>query len=159
MPLSTYDDIASHYDEAMSRMERWFFPGLREEALSRLPNQARILEIGAGTGLNFVLYPLTVRGIATEPNAEMLKLARAKQTEQITLIRNSAEQLPFTSGSFDAALATLVFCSVSSPVTAFQERVRIVPGPVARIVGEYVTPNEVHGATHGPLGGDLRGQC
>ena len=145
MPLSTYDDIAPHYDEAMSRMERWFFPGLREEALSRLPNQARILEIGAGTGLNFVLYPLNVRGIATEPNAEMLKLARAKQTEQITLIRNSAEQLPFTSGSFDAALATLVFCSVSSPVTAFQELRRVVKNGGRVILMEHVRPNGLLG--------------
>src|SRR4030095_13731823 len=145
MPVSTYDDIAPHYDEAMSRMERWFFPGLREEALSRLPSHSRILEIGAGTGLNFVLYPHDTRGIATEPNAEMLKLAQAKQTNQITLVRNAAEQLPFTNGSFDAALATLVFCSVTRPVTAFQELRRVVKKGGRVILMEHVRPNGLLG--------------
>ena len=141
MPFSTYDDIAPHYDEAMSRMERWFFPGLREEALSHLPSHSRILEVGAGTGLNFVLYPRDTRGIATEPNAEMLKLAQAKQTNQITLVRNAAEQLPFTNGSFDAALATLVFCSVASPSAGFQELRRVVKKGGRVILMEHVRPS------------------
>ncbi|HEY8225223.1 MAG TPA: methyltransferase domain-containing protein [Pyrinomonadaceae bacterium] len=144
-PLSTYDDIAPHYDEAMCRLERWFFPGLREEALARLPDDSRILEVGAGTGLNFVLYPPGASGFATEPNAEMLKLARAKQTKQITLIQNCAEQLPFADASFDAAIATLVFCSVSSPESAFQELRRVVRKGGRVILLEHVRPKGLLG--------------
>ena len=141
MPLSTYDDIAPHYDEAMGRLERWLFPGLRAEALSRLPDRARILEVGAGTGLNFVFYPPQATGVATEPNQEMLKLACAKQTRQITLVQNNAEQLPFANGAFDAAFATLVFCSVRSPAIAFQELGRVVRKGGRVIVLEHVRPN------------------
>ena len=80
----------------------------------------RLLEIGAGTGLNFPYYPPDARGAATEPSREMLRLAQTKpRPDGVRLVQASAEALPFDGAAFDAAFATLVFCSVASPLQAF----------------------------------------
>ena len=34
-----------------------------------------LLEVGAGTGLNFVFYPPKTEGVAADPSSEMLKIA------------------------------------------------------------------------------------
>lgn len=145
MPLVTYDKLAPHY-EGVSRFEQRFFPTLRAEALSRLPTNSRILEVGTGTGLNFVYYPSGVSGVATEPSSEMLKLARGKQKPaNIALVQNCAEQLPFADASFDAAFATLVFCSVRSPLDAFLELRRVVRRGGIVVMLEHVRPKGLLG--------------
>lgn len=63
----TYDDLASHYDAAMRPLDRWFLAPLRAEMLSQLPENARVLEVGAGTGLKFAFYPAK-HGVASEPS-------------------------------------------------------------------------------------------
>jgi ubiquinone/menaquinone biosynthesis C-methylase UbiE len=145
MPLVTYDEIAPHY-EGISRFEQRFFPTLRAEALSLLPTDSRILEVGTGTGLNFVHYPSGVSGVASEPSSEMLKLAQLKERPaNITIVQNRAEQLPFADASFDAAFATLVFCSVRSPFDAFLELRRVVRGDGLVILLEHVRPKGLLG--------------
>jgi ubiquinone/menaquinone biosynthesis C-methylase UbiE len=145
MPVVTYDELAPHY-EGISRFEQRFFPTLRAEALARLPTNSRILEVGTGTGLNFVHYPSGVSGVATEPNGEMLKLAQRKQKPaNITLVQNCAEQLPFADASFDAAFATLVFCSVRSPRDAFLELRRVVRRGGTVVLLEHVRPKGLLG--------------
>jgi ubiquinone/menaquinone biosynthesis C-methylase UbiE len=145
MPLVTYDEIAPHY-EGISRFEQRFFPTLRAEALSLLPTDSRILEVGTGTGLNFVHYPSGVSGVASEPSSEMLKLAQLKERPaNITIVQNRAEQLPFADASFDAAFATLVFCSVRSPSDAFMELRRVVRRDGLVILLEHVRPKGLLG--------------
>jgi phosphatidylethanolamine/phosphatidyl-N-methylethanolamine N-methyltransferase len=145
MPLVTYNELAPNY-EAISRFEQRFFPTLRAEALSLLPANARILEVGAGTGLNFIHYPAGASGVASEPNSEMLKLAREKQRpSQVSLVQNCAEQLPFPDDSFEAAFATLVFCSVASPQAAFAELRRVVRTGGKIILLDHVRPGGLLG--------------
>ena len=145
MPLVTYNELAPKY-EAISRFEQRFFPTLRVEALSLIPANARILELGAGTGLNFIHYPAGASGVATEPNSEMIKLAREKRRpSQVSLVQNCAEQLPFAADSFDAAFATLVFCSVGSPQVAFAELRRVVRRGGKIVLLDHVRPNGLIG--------------
>ena len=145
MPLVTYNELAPKY-EAISRFEQRFFPTLRAEALSLLPTNARILEVGAGTGLNFIHYPAGTSGVASEPNSEMLKLARDKEKpSRVSLVQNCAEQLPFPDDSFEAAFATLVFCSVASPAAAFAELRRVVRGGGKIILLDHVRPGGLLG--------------
>jgi len=145
MPLVTYNELAPKY-EAISRFEQRFFPTLRVEALSLIPANARILELGAGTGLNFIHYPAGASGVATEPNSEMIKLAREKgRPSQVSLVQNWAEQLPFAADSFDAAFATLVFCSVGSPQVAFAELRRVVRRGGKIVLLDHVRPNGLMG--------------
>ena len=146
MPLSTYDQIAYRYDTSMRRFERWWLGDLRAQTLSLLPSNSRILEVGAGTGLNFVFYPPGTTGAATEKSSEMLKFAREKtRPRDVSLVQNCAEELPFDSSSFDAAFATLVFCSVASPTKAFEELRRVVRRGGSVILLEHVRPNGLLG--------------
>jgi len=146
MPARTYDDIAPHYDKAMRPLDRWFLARLRATTFRYLPEGARVLELGAGTGLNFVFYPTNAVGVATEPSTGMLRIAKQKQKpDRLRLIQSCAEQLPFKDNSFDAAFATLVFCSVAQPAKAFSELRRVVKdgGPV--ILLEHVRPSGLLG--------------
>jgi phosphatidylethanolamine/phosphatidyl-N-methylethanolamine N-methyltransferase len=141
-----YDRLASRYDRAIAPLEKRFLSRLRARALASLPENSSILEIGAGTGLNFPFYPRGAHGVASELSCEMLKLARLKDHPAgVHLVQTSAERLPFRDESFDAALATLVFCSIASPETAFNELRRVVR-PGGRIVLlEHVRPDGILG--------------
>jgi phosphatidylethanolamine/phosphatidyl-N-methylethanolamine N-methyltransferase len=144
--LTTYDQIAYRYDTSMRRFERWWLGDLREQTLSLLPPNSRILEIGAGTGLNFVFYPPGTSGVATEKSREMLKFAREKpRSSRVSLVQNCAEELPFTNSSFDVAFGTLVLCSVASPVKAFEELRRVVRSGGTVILLEHVRPGGLLG--------------
>ncbi|MDT4952464.1 MAG: hypothetical protein QOJ02_602 [Acidobacteriota bacterium] len=143
---AVYDRFASHYDRAIAPLERLILARLRAETLAALPVDNRVLEVGAGTGLNFPFYPGGAHGVASELSCEMVKIARGKsRPSSLHLVQTSAEQLPFPDASFDAAFATLVFCSVASPQKAFSELRRVVRpnGTVALL--EHVRPKGILG--------------
>jgi ubiquinone/menaquinone biosynthesis C-methylase UbiE len=139
---AVYDRFASNYDRAMRPMERLGLGRLRARVLAEIPEGARVLEVGAGTGLNFRFYPRACSSACVEPSREMLLRASAKsdRPEGVLLVQARAEELPFGAGAFDAAFATLVFCSVASPARAFAELRRVVRrgGRVALL--EHVRP-------------------
>jgi ubiquinone/menaquinone biosynthesis C-methylase UbiE len=111
---------------------------LRKEIIAQA--QGIVLEIGAGTGLNFALYdPAYVERVeALEPDTAMLRYARERlRTARvpITLTQAPAEALPFGDETFDSAVATLVFCSVEDPVRGLSEVWRILkPGGTLLLV-------------------------
>src|SRR3989454_12340062 len=89
MTRAIYDDLAPRYEAAMRPLERWFLARWRAKTLAHLPAEALILEVGAGTGLNFRFYPRGAQGVASELSCEMLKIARAKiKPEGISLVRS-----------------------------------------------------------------------
>jgi phosphatidylethanolamine/phosphatidyl-N-methylethanolamine N-methyltransferase len=146
MAFRTYDTFAPQYDAVMGPLERWFLARLRASTFQHLPPDARILEIGAGTGLNFVYYPDNATGVATEPSTEMLRIATGKKRPRgLRLLQSCAENLPFQNGSFDAAFATLVFCSVQSPAQALAELRRVVRPGGTIILLEHVRPSGLLG--------------
>ena len=144
--MATYDRIADRYDVAIRPLESWILARLRQKALASLPSNGLVLELGAGTGLNFPLYGPVLRTIATEPSREMLRVAQPRTTKRnIRLIQSRAEQLPFANSTFDAAIATLVFCSVKSQSQSFAEIRRVVkPGGLV-ILLEHVRPDNILG--------------
>lgn len=146
MAPKTYDQIAPHYDKAIGPLERWFLSRLRSKTLGYLPAAGRTLELGAGTGLNFVYYPDNAAGVATEPSRGMLNIAREKaRPATVRLVQSCAERLPFADGSFDAAFATLVFCSLASPTEAFAELRRVVKQGGSVVLLEHVRPRGLLG--------------
>ena len=146
MTRARYDDVAQYYEGIMRPFERWVIPGLRKAVLREIPAGARTLEVGAGTGLNFVHYPAETTGVASEVSGEMLKIAGEKQRPGgVALLQNCAEDLPFQNASFDAAFATLVFCSVASPVKALAELRRVVRSGGTVVLLEHVRPSGVLG--------------
>jgi ubiquinone/menaquinone biosynthesis C-methylase UbiE len=146
MPFQTYDALAPHYDKAMCPLDRWFLARLRATALRYLPAGASVLELGAGTGLNFAFYPADAAGVATDPSSGMLREAREKRRPaNVNLVRSVAEHLPFKNNSFEAAFATLVFCSLRRPAEAFAELRRVVKPGGSVILLEHVRPSGLLG--------------
>ena len=141
-----YDRLATHYDAAMRPLDRWFLARLRRRAIEMLPKDARLLEVGAGTGINFCFYSRGQTGVAAEPSSGMLKIARSKpRPEGVSLVQSCAEQLPFERGSFDAALTSLVLCSVESPRAALSELQRVVRTGGTIVLLEHVRPDGLLG--------------
>lgn len=107
----------------------------RRKLLSRA--EGVVVEIGAGTGLNFPHYPAAVTEvIATEPDPHMLKRLRAAAMRSwvpVRVIEAGAESLPLPDGSADTVVATLVLCSVTE-VGASLEEIRRVLKPGGRLL-------------------------
>lgn len=139
-----YDRLAKNYDKAFAPFEKRFLSRWRGETLSRLPANARLLEIGAGTGLNFKFYPPCRQAVAGEISLKMLEFAREK-TDTIELLQTNAESLPFAANTFDAAFATLVFCSIPKPENAFAELKRVVKPNGKIVLLEHVRPGGLLG--------------
>ena len=103
----------------------------RQEALDGL--SGRVFELGAGTGNNFAHYPSTVTAlVAAEPEPylrERAAEAAATAPVPVDVVDAVADDLPFEDGSFDAAVACLVLCTVPDQARALAEMKRIVkPG-------------------------------
>jgi len=144
-----YDRLAAGYDRAMRPCERLGLGRLRRRALAEVaaalegrPRGGRLLEVGAGTGANFPFYPPSARAACAEPSREMILRARDKaaRPEGAGLVRAVAERLPFGDGTFDAAFATLVFCSVASPAEGLAELRRVVRAGGRVVLLEHVRP-------------------
>lgn len=94
--------------------------------------RGRVLELGAGTGLNIKHYSGVQRLVLTEPEPGMAtRLQRRLKGSAVAgeVVMAPAEKLPFDDGSFDAVVATMVFCTVSDPHTALRETRRVLaPG-------------------------------
>jgi ubiquinone/menaquinone biosynthesis C-methylase UbiE len=91
----------------------------RQQLLAGL--SGRVIEVGAGNGLNFPHYPETVSEVvAVEPEPYLRKRAAeaaAEASVKIEIVDGTADDLPAEDASFDAAVASLVLCSVPRPGT------------------------------------------
>lgn len=134
-----YDKLARFYDAVFSPFEKRFLHRWRAETLSLLPTDGRILEIGCGTGANFELYPAYCNAVSSELSIKMLEFASKKLVGN-KLVQANAESLPFDANSFDAAFATLVFCSIPDPTKAFVELRRVLKPDAKLVLLEHVRP-------------------
>ncbi len=92
--------------------------------------RGRVLELGAGTGLNLELYPLDVSDLTlTEPDPHMVKQLRKRVSElgsSAQVVEAPGEMLPFDDGSFDTVVVTLVLCTVPDPAATLAEIRRVL---------------------------------
>ncbi|MHB1711628.1 MAG: class I SAM-dependent methyltransferase [Acidimicrobiales bacterium] len=116
----------------------------RDELLEGL--DGKVIEIGAGSGLNFAHYPSSVTEVvAIEPEPYL----RARATDAarqapvpVRVVEGTAETLPVEDGSFDAAVFSLVLCSVPDQAAALAECTRVLcPGGELRFY-EHVLAEE-----------------
>jgi ubiquinone/menaquinone biosynthesis C-methylase UbiE len=116
----------------------------RDELLAGV--SGRVIEVGAGHGLNFSHYPGTVVEVtAVEPEAYLRQgatEAAARAPVSIKLVDGVADALPFEDESFDVGVASLVLCSVSDQAAALGELRRVLrPGGELRFY-EHVRAEE-----------------
>ncbi len=102
-----------------------------------------VLEVGAGSGLNFGHYSRQVtRVLAVEPEPRLREIAsRAADIAPVPIkvVDGIAERLPADDAAFDAVVACLVLCSVDDSHAALNEIRRVVrPGGQLRFF-EHVT--------------------
>jgi ubiquinone/menaquinone biosynthesis C-methylase UbiE len=123
--------FARVYARLGASMENAGVGKLREELLAGLTGA--VIEVGAGSGLNFGHYPPSVSNVlAIEPEPHLRSIAEQAAgiaRVPIKLVDSRAEQLPADDGSFDAVVATLMLCSVSDPGVVLAEMRRVLrPG-------------------------------
>ncbi|MGW2962262.1 class I SAM-dependent methyltransferase [Streptomyces sp. NPDC001220] len=104
---------------------------VRDRLLSGL--SGRVIEIGAGNGLNFARYPGAVAEVvAIEPERTLRQLAAqaaVRAEVPVDVVPGAAEALPVKSEAYDAAVLSLVLCSVRDVPRALAEVRRVLrPG-------------------------------
>ena len=116
----------------------------RRELLAGL--SGRVVEVGAGNGVNFKHYPATVdEVVAVEP--EPYLRARAEEEAggapvRVSVVAGLADELPLEDGSADAVVVSLVLCTVPSQASALAEVRRVLkPGGELRFY-EHVLAEE-----------------
>jgi ubiquinone/menaquinone biosynthesis C-methylase UbiE len=127
----------------MGIYERWLLPRLVDLAMRNkqatryreklVPRAAgRVLEIGAGSGLNLPYYGRGVsRLYALEPSAALIGMARGRQVSYfpVEFLERSAEELPLPSASIDTVISTWTLCTIPDVLKALRETRRVLmPG-------------------------------
>jgi ubiquinone/menaquinone biosynthesis C-methylase UbiE len=104
-----------------------------------------VLELGAGHGLNFPHYPNTLtQVIAIEPEPTLrahATAAAASATIPIQVLGGTADRLPLEDESVDAAVTSLVLCSVPNQDRALKELHRVIRPDGELRFYEHVIPN------------------
>jgi ubiquinone/menaquinone biosynthesis C-methylase UbiE len=114
------------------------------ERRRRILEQAhgRVLEIGAGTGLNLEHYPAAVEELVLAEPIDAMADALERKVQRVgrraSVVRAPAEVLPFDAGSFDTVVSTLVLCTVEGPERALAEIERVLRPGGALLFIEHV---------------------
>jgi SAM-dependent methyltransferase len=128
-----------------STAEASFQEVYRRELLAGL--SGRVLEVGCGNGLNFAHYPAQVTevvGIEPEPFLRrQAGLASAGHGPRITVIDGRAESVAdVVTGPFDAAVFSLVLCSVADPRSVLRETKKVLADGASVRVFEHVASDD-----------------
>lgn len=125
--------FSAAYDRGFKGAEDAGLRKMRRELLAQA--RGRVLELGAGTGLNLEHYPEEIESLAlVEPDPHMTKqlrekLARSGRSAEVSVVEAPGEDLPFADGSFDTVAVTLVLCTVPDPEATLAEIKRVLtPG-------------------------------
>jgi SAM-dependent methyltransferase len=143
-----------HNNPFRGRLNAWFLHFLEDymdykygkrkrSAFEALPDT--VVEIGAGAGANLRYFSPNTRLIAIEPNAQMHELLRKKAAKydiQIDIRGLKGEKIDLESDSVEAAVSTLVLCTVDEPQKVVSEIRRILKPGGRFIFFEHVAAPE-----------------
>lgn len=124
------------YNKLTDRYKKELFSGL----------SGKILEIGPGTGANLDYYPANLDLWVLEPSPYMRKYLKGKAAEielNIHILTGVAESIPFPDNKFDAAVSTLVLCSVEDVEKSLAEILRVLkPGGRFYFIEHVAAPEQ-----------------
>lgn len=137
--------FSAAYDPFMSAVENNALRGRRATLLGSLTG--KVIEIGCGTGANFSYYPAGTDVLALEPSDAMRKQAEEKRKD--TSVRATIRIEPWlledpelakaaALQSFDAAVCTLVLCTVPDPAATLRKLHTLLKPAGKLVVLEHV---------------------
>jgi ubiquinone/menaquinone biosynthesis C-methylase UbiE len=133
------------FDLFMKPFEKRALSKRRKELIPKA--KGNVLEIGAGTGVNFDYYIADNISKLTIVELEINGLITNKPlNSQISIdyVLGNVEKLPFPDETFDSVVSTLIYCSVDNPEKALSEVYRVLkPGGKMYFI-EHVLPEEKH---------------
>jgi SAM-dependent methyltransferase len=136
--------FAAVYDRGLEATEEAGLRQMRRQLLAAAGG--RVVELGAGTGINLDLYPDDVEDLVlVEPDPHMAKRLRARlagSEREATVVEAPAERLPFADASFDTAVTTLVLCTVPEPEATLAEAARVLKPGGQLLFVEHVRAGE-----------------
>jgi ubiquinone/menaquinone biosynthesis C-methylase UbiE len=92
--------------------------------------EGRVLEIGAGSGLNLSLYgPAVSEVLALEPDTKLIRMARRNAEDAprpVRFIEASAGQIPLANDSVDTVVTTWTLCTIPNADRALKEMRRVL---------------------------------
>jgi ubiquinone/menaquinone biosynthesis C-methylase UbiE len=129
--------LFARFFDRLSRVMEKEVGRFRQELLSGL--SGRVLEVGAGNGINFSHYPASVEEvIALEPEPYLrakAEVAARTASVPVSVRPGVADALELEDASVDAAVASLVLCSVPDQGSALAELRRVTkPGGELRFL-------------------------
>jgi ubiquinone/menaquinone biosynthesis C-methylase UbiE len=129
--------VFARFFDRLSRLMEREVGEHRQELLAGL--SGRVVEIGAGNGMNFQHYPGSVEEVvALEPEAYLRDKAEQAARDapvRVTVSDGLADPLPLQDTEFDGAIACLVLCTVPDPGRALAELRRVLkPGGELRFL-------------------------
>jgi ubiquinone/menaquinone biosynthesis C-methylase UbiE len=106
--------------------------------------RGRVVEVGAGNGLNFEHYPPEVAEVvAVEPEPYLREKAAERAAVgavPVRVVDGDAEALPLGDGEADAVVTSLVLCSVPDQARALGEARRVLrPGGELRFYEHVIS--------------------
>ncbi len=131
--------FAAVYDRIIASVEKKALGARRAALLGGL--KGRVLDVGAGTGVNLPYFKAAESVVLAEPDGAMRAKINAKLGSASVPIEISdapAEQMPFPDGHFDAAVCTLVLCTVPDPEASLAEIRRVLKPGGTLVLLEHV---------------------
>jgi ubiquinone/menaquinone biosynthesis C-methylase UbiE len=126
--LSVHHPVFARFYARMAPAMEGAIAEFRGELVAGL--SGRVIEVGAGTGLNFSHYPAAVtQVVAVEPEPYLRDRAVAAARHApvpVAVVDGVAERLPAQTDNFQAAVASLVLCSVTDQRRALAELCRVL---------------------------------
>jgi ubiquinone/menaquinone biosynthesis C-methylase UbiE len=142
--VTLYGEQQSRFARLLERREEHAPDPVARELRRRLLEgvRGRVIEIGCGDGRAFELYPPEVEHVlAVEPDPAARAVAEQRAAAAhvpIDVVGGLAGELPAPDGSFDAAVAVWVLCSVPDPAAGLGEITRVLVPDGELCVFEHV---------------------
>jgi SAM-dependent methyltransferase len=139
----TFGEVAELYDRVRPRYPAALVDDL--VSLAAIPERARVLEIGCGTGqLTVALASRDFRMLCLEPGPGMAQVARRKLADfaEVEVVPDTFEAWPVEPGAFDLVVSAQAFHWVAPEVRFEKAAEALRPGGSLAVVGNAVVPRQ-----------------